>query len=44
MLNRRGRLHVFLGASALLLVEVNPCNPTEIIGDLAKRWEVTEGG
>ncbi len=26
------------------LVEFNPLNPTEITGDLAKRWEVTEGG
>jgi len=26
------------------VVEFNPIKPTEIIGDLAKRWEVTEGG
>ena len=26
------------------VVEFNPLNPTEIIGDLAKSWEVTEGG
>jgi peptide/nickel transport system substrate-binding protein len=26
------------------LVEFNPLNPDEIIGDLAKSWEVTDGG
>jgi peptide/nickel transport system substrate-binding protein len=26
------------------VVEFNPIKPTEIIGDLAKRWEVTDGG
>jgi peptide/nickel transport system substrate-binding protein len=26
------------------VVEFNPLNPTEVIGDLAKSWEVTEGG
>src|SRR5262247_1599698 len=26
------------------VVEFNPLNPKEIIGDLAKNWEVTEGG
>jgi peptide/nickel transport system substrate-binding protein len=26
------------------VVEYNPLNPSEIIGDLAKRWEVTDGG
>jgi peptide/nickel transport system substrate-binding protein len=26
------------------VVEFNPLNPSEIIGDLAKRWEVTDGG
>jgi len=26
------------------VVEFNPLNPSEVIGDLAKRWEVTDGG
>jgi ABC-type transport system substrate-binding protein len=26
------------------IVEFNPINPKEIIGDLAKSWDVTEGG
>lgn len=26
------------------VVEFNPLNPSEVIGDLAKSWEVTDGG